>query len=69
MAPYLVTGATDSRYYTNLCPNVYRFSPMLVSSDDLSSIHANNERIAISSLERMVQFYILLAKAWTGKKG
>lgn len=69
MAPYLVTGATDSRYYTNLCPNVYRFSPTLVSSDDLSSIHANNERIAISSLERMVQFYILLAKAWTGKKG
>ncbi len=67
-APYLVSGATDSRYYVDICPNVYRFSPMLISGEDLGTIHANNERIAISSLERMVQFYILLTKAWTGKK-
>jgi carboxypeptidase PM20D1 len=68
MAPYLVAGATDARHYVNLCPNVYRFSPMMVSTEDLGSIHANNKRIAISSLERMVQFYILLTMAWTGKK-
>lgn len=64
VAPYLVLGATDARYYTALCENVYRFTPMLARPDDLARVHGNNERIAISELERMVQFYLQLVRAW-----
>lgn len=64
VAPYLVTGATDGRYYSAVCDQVYRFSPMLLSEDDLSSIHGRNERISVDMLARMVQFYIQLIKIW-----
>jgi carboxypeptidase PM20D1 len=64
VAPYLVTGATDGRYYSAVCDQVYRFSPMVLSDDDLASIHGKNERIPVDMLARMVQFYIQLIKIW-----
>jgi carboxypeptidase PM20D1 len=65
VAPYLVAGATDSRYYTTLCDNVYRFSPYIMDSELLRTIHGINERIPVESLARMVQFYMQLIKSWT----
>jgi carboxypeptidase PM20D1 len=65
VAPYLLTGATDSRYYTTLCPNVFRFSPYKMDSELLKTIHGTNERISIENLEYMVQFYTQLIKSWT----
>lgn len=65
VAPYLLSGATDSRYYNKLCPNVFRFSPYKLDSDLLKTIHGTNERISIENLECMVQFYTQLIKSWT----
>lgn len=64
VAPFLVLGATDSRYYTTICDHVYRFSPMVLDDEDVASIHNKNERISIDMLARMVQFYIQLIKIW-----
>jgi carboxypeptidase PM20D1 len=64
VAPYLVQGATDGRYYNTVCDQVYRLSPMEVNEEDLATIHSKNERISIDNLARMVQFYIQLIKAW-----
>ncbi len=64
VAPYLVSGATDSRYYAAISPCVYRFSPYLLNADLLKTIHGIDERIAVSDLGRMVQFYNLLIKSW-----
>jgi carboxypeptidase PM20D1 len=64
VAPYLVQGATDGRYYNTVCDQVYRLSPMEMNEEDLATIHSKNERISIDSLARMVQFYIQLIKAW-----
>nr|HMN62709.1 M20/M25/M40 family metallo-hydrolase [Anaerolinea sp.] len=63
-APYMVQGATDSRYYHSVCDQVYRLSPMTLSPEELATIHNKNERVAIDVLARMVQFYIQLIKAW-----
>ncbi len=65
VAPYLVAGATDSRYYTPLSENVYRFSPTRMDSELLKSVHGIDERIAIDVLFSMVQFYNQLIKSWT----
>ncbi len=65
VAPYLMTGASDSRYYTAICSNVYRFSPYHMDSDLLKTIHGTDERIPVEGLERMVQFYAQLVKTWT----
>ena len=66
VAPYLVAGATDSRYYTGLSANVYRFSPVPMDAELLKTVHGIDERIPVEALPRMVAFYQLLIKDWTG---
>lgn len=62
VSPYLVLGATDSRYYRNLSKNIYRFSPTLLNEEDLDRIHGTNERIEENSYKKMIQFYTTLIK-------
>lgn len=62
VAPYLMLGASDSRYFTEISPNVYRFSPMKVNSEDLTRIHGINERISIETYARGIGFYYNLIK-------
>lgn len=49
VTPYLVMGATDGRYLTALTPNVYRFAPFVVTSEDIARVHGTNERIAVAN--------------------
>jgi carboxypeptidase PM20D1 len=65
VAPYLTTGATDSRHYLPMTPNIYRFIPVMMDNSLLNTMHGTNERISIEALARMVQFYTLLIKGWT----
>ena len=58
--PYLMAGSTDSRKYSGLCGNIYRFSAVKMKQADLDSIHGANERISIENLEQMVLFYKVL---------
>jgi carboxypeptidase PM20D1 len=67
VAPYMVQGATDGRYYYAVCDQVYRLSPMTLSDEELATIHNKNERVAIDVLARMVQFYIQLIKVWAAE--
>lgn len=57
VTPALVLGATDSRHFTQLSPNVYRFSPIKIDSAQISSIHGIDERISVSNYVECVQFY------------
>lgn len=60
--PYLMAGSTDSRKYSELCDNIYRFSAVRMNQADLDSIHGANERISVENLQRMVLFYKILLK-------
>jgi len=64
VAPFLVLGATDSRYYRDLCDEVYRFTPAVATADDLHRVHGLNERISVAAMGKMVQFYVQLIKSW-----
>ncbi len=57
IAPALVLGATDSRHFTSLSQNVYRFSPLNIDSAQISSIHGVDERIAVENYVDCVRFY------------
>jgi carboxypeptidase PM20D1 len=59
-------GATDARYYTGLCENVLRLTPVVMTREDLDSIHSVNERISVAAVGRMVQFYQHLIRLWCG---
>jgi carboxypeptidase PM20D1 len=63
-APYLVLGFTDARYYTEICEQVYRFTPFVVDPEDMERVHGINERISVETMGKMVQFYAQLIKVW-----
>lgn len=65
VAPFLVLGATDSRHYSSMCSNIYRFTPYVIKPDDINRVHGTNERIQVDALEKMVQFYTMLIKNWS----
>ena len=62
VAPSLTIGITDSRHFTDLSENVYRFLPLQLSPEDLSRIHGTNERIAVQDYEQAIKFYIQLIR-------
>jgi len=62
VAPYLVPGATDSRYYADATEHVYRFLPYTLTPEDRGLIHGTNERIAVEDYRTMVRFYVQLLR-------
>jgi carboxypeptidase PM20D1 len=67
VAPYLVIGATDARFYSAICDNVYRFSPLRMTAADLRRVHGIDECIAVADLAGMVRFFVRLIEVWAEK--
>ncbi len=65
VAPYLVMGATDARYYAAITDAAYRFSPFHLTAEDLNRMHGIDERISIESYGKMIAFFHELMQAWT----
>ncbi len=63
VAPGLMLAGADARHYEGVAENVYRFQPVLFTSEDLEGIHGLNERLSIANLDRMIRFYIGLMEA------
>lgn len=55
--PALVIAATDSRYANAITPNVYRFAPVIVSTDEIAGIHGTDEKISVENVGRLVRGY------------
>lgn len=55
--PYISTGASDSKYFTDLSDNVFRFAPFTVTDAQLNAMHARDENIDVSTLTPAVDFY------------
>ncbi len=57
VAPGLMLGATDSRFFGEVADNVYRFSPVRAGPEDLARFHGTNERISVANFTELIQFY------------
>ncbi len=57
VAPSLVIAATDSRFYTHVSDNIFRFVPLQIEREDLSRLHGINERINIEAYKESIRFY------------
>jgi carboxypeptidase PM20D1 len=62
VAPYLVLGGTDSRHFTPLTSDCYRFSPLRARAEDLRRAHGTDERIGVENLTELVGFYMQLVR-------
>lgn len=66
VGPYLVLGATDSRYFRGITANVYRFTGERIDIDDRNRVHGTNERIAERSYLDGIRFVYQLMKNTAG---
>ena len=57
VAPGLMIGATDSRWFDAVADNVYKFSPVRAKPEDLKRFHGTNERISTDNYVELIQFY------------
>lgn len=57
IAPSLVVGATDSRYFTKVSDNVYRFSPMVLNKANLNCFHGLDERLPVEEYIDIINYY------------
>ncbi len=50
VTPFLITGATDSRFFRGAGVPCYDFSPFRLRQDELRLVHGHNERISTENL-------------------
>lgn len=61
-SPYVMTGASDARYFSRVSDHCIRFVPFRISDAQLDSIHGLNECVDIDTLAPAVDFYKYIIK-------
>ena len=56
-SPYVVTGATDCRFYNDVCDNCVRFSPIIMGPAQMKGMHGIDENLETNCLPGAVDFY------------
>jgi carboxypeptidase PM20D1 len=56
-APYVMMAATDSRFFTTICPRVYRFAPFRMTKAQREAIHSYDEHLRIDAFVDGVRWY------------
>ncbi len=60
--PYIMNGASDSRYFTRVCDNCLRFVPFKIDNQQYGSVHGIDENVNIDILPAAVDFYKYVIK-------
>ena len=56
-SPYLMTGASDSRFMSRVCDTCLRFAPLRISHSQMASVHGLDENVDLEALAPAVDFY------------
>jgi Acetylornithine deacetylase/Succinyl-diaminopimelate desuccinylase and related deacylases len=57
VSPYIMTGASDSRFFGRVCDDCIRFAPFLISDQQMGSMHGLNENVDVETLAPAVDFF------------
>ena len=55
--PYVMTGATDSKFYQQICDSVIRFAPVIYGPEQMKGMHGIDENLEYNCLPGAVDFY------------
>ncbi|MFO7574938.1 MAG: M20 family peptidase [Bacteroidales bacterium] len=62
VSPTIMLASSDSKHFTGVSPNIYRFAPIVVTSDDMVSIHGVDERVRTEDFLRGITWYYYLIR-------
>ena len=62
VAPYMVRGGTDAKYFYAVSPNVYRFMMLQIDPDTIRYIHGIDEHVAVEDYLQAIRFYYHLVR-------
>ena len=62
VSPTLMLASSDSRKFSDISQNIFKFAPIVVTSEDMARIHGLNERVKISDFMLGIGFYYQLIK-------
>jgi carboxypeptidase PM20D1 len=57
VTPYVMMAATDARFFTGICPRVYRFAPFRMTRVQRESIHSYDEHLGVEDFLAGVEWY------------
>lgn len=57
VSAYLTLGGTDTKHFSGISSQIFRFLPQRMGPEDLNRFHGTNERVSLKSLQEMVRFY------------
>ncbi|MCQ2472045.1 MAG: M20/M25/M40 family metallo-hydrolase [Clostridia bacterium] len=60
--PYIMTAASDCRFFSRNSDNCFRFLPFKISDEQMASIHGYDESVDIDTLAPAVDFYRYIMK-------
>lgn len=66
VAPGLLVGTSDARFYQRFSDQVFGFRPFHLKPEDYPRFHGTNERVAIADLELAVRFFTRLVEVADG---
>lgn len=56
-APYVMNGASDSRFFGEISDCCLRFVPLPADDEQLAGIHGTNENVEVAALAPAVDFF------------
>ena len=62
VTPYLMIACSDSRHFSAICQDVFKFSAMALSAEQRGLIHNDNERIPVETVGKTVEFFTRLVQ-------
>jgi carboxypeptidase PM20D1 len=66
VAPWLLTGASDARWFVPLADDVYRFTGFTIRPPDAARFHGVDERIAVGDYQRAIEVYYRVLRGLDG---
>ena len=66
VSPYISVGGTDAKHYEGISTNIYRFLPVIMSTERLDELHGVDEHITTDEYKQLINFYIQMMSNATG---
>lgn len=63
VSPFILNAGTDSRHFSSICSEIYRFGAFRLNDELFGTVHGADERLPVKDYLKCIEFYYELVKA------